>query len=90
MYRATPRRKALTVALVTPNKPNSRCAFVHGELAPPTRSESFGVDCSSAMVVFPITEVKRHGFISNDHATFTIAAPVRVATVVAISFGVSI
>ena len=39
-----------------------------GERAPPTRSESFGVDSSSAMVVFPITEVKRHGFaLSNDH-----------------------
>ena len=66
MYRAAPRSKALTVALVTPNKPNSRCAFeavtyTYGELAPPTRSESFGVDSSSAMVVFPITEVKRHG-----------------------------
>ena len=38
-----------------------RGGHVHGELAPPTRSESFGVDSSSAMVVFPITEVKRHG-----------------------------
>ena len=28
MYRAAPRRKALTVALVKPNKPNSHCAFV--------------------------------------------------------------
>ena len=62
-----------------------RGGHVHGELAPPTRSESFGVDSSSAMVVFPITEVKRHGL-----AMIIIAAPARVATVVAISFGVSI
>ena len=27
VYRAAPRRKAVTVALVTPNKPNSRCTF---------------------------------------------------------------
>ena len=66
MYRAAPRSKALAVALVTPNKPNSRCAFAAvGELAPPTRSESFGIDSSSAMVVFPITEV----WLSNDYAT---------------------
>ena len=71
MYRAAPSRKALTVALATPNKPNSRCGFaavtyVHGELAPPTRSESFGVDSSSAMVVFPITKVIG---ASNEHTT---------------------
>ena len=38
-----------------------RGSHVHGELAPPTRSESFGVDFSSTMAVFPITEVIRHG-----------------------------
>ena len=38
-----------------------RSSHVHGELAPPTRSESFGVDSSSAMVVFLITEVIQHG-----------------------------
>ena len=47
--------------------------YIHGELAPPTRSESFGVDSSSAMVVFPITEVIG---ASNDHTTPPyIAAP---------------
>ena len=38
-----------------------RGGHVHGELALPTRSESFGIDSSSAMVVFTITEVIRHG-----------------------------
>ena len=74
MYRAAPRSKALTVALVTPNKPNSRCAFaavtyihhVHGELAPPTRSESFGVDSSCAMVVFPITMPYSHVIVRSE------------------------
>ena len=72
MYRAAPSRKALTVAFVTPNKPNSRCGFAavtYTENWHRLRGQSFGVDSSSAMVVFPITEVIRHGMASNDHTT---------------------
>ena len=93
MYGAAPSRKALTVALVTPNKPNSRRfrgGHEHGELAPPTRSESFGVDSSSAIYGRIPNHRSDTAWLAMIIYNSTIAAPARVATVVAISFGVSI
>ena len=90
MYRAAPRRKASQLRARQAEQAELALCFcgghVHREL---TRSESFGVDSSSARVVFPITEViQMSAWLAMNNST--IAAPARVANVVAISFGFSI